>query len=238
MQFGIDVTAPLAAAQNLEVTQAMRPLQLLRPRYVADRVRLAVHQRMHPDAPWLTAEATRILDAWLQPEHVGIEWGSGRSTRWFAQRVRHLLSVEHHAGWHVSVSAQLAADGITNVDYRLLPCEPERVETPEWIAAMFASDYVRAVDAFEPSSLDFALVDGMYRSVCALAVIPKLRSGALLIVDNVNWFLASPSRAPTSRGVGDSPLSPTWGEFEDAVSGWERTWTENGVADTAIWVAR
>jgi hypothetical protein len=213
----------------------MRPIQLLRPRYVADRVRLAVHQRMHPDAPWLTAEATRLLDEWLQPHHVGIEWGSGRSTRWFAQRVRRVLSVEHHAGWHAAVSEQLAAGGITNVDYRLLPCEPERVETPEWIAAMFASDYVRAVDAFATSSIDFALVDGMYRSACALAVIPKLRSGGWLIVDNVNWFLPSPSRAPTSRGLGDSPLSPTWGEFAEAVSGWHQTWTENGVADTAIW---
>ena len=213
----------------------MHPIQLLRPRYVADRVRLAVHQRLHPDAPWLTAEATRMLDAWLQPDHVGIEWGSGRSTRWFAQRVRHLLSVEHHAGWHGAVSEQLAADGIANVDYKLLPCEPERVETPEWIATMFASAYVRAVDAFEPRSIDFALVDGMYRSACALAVIPKLRSGGRLVVDNVNWFLPSPSRAPTSRGIADSPLSPTWGEFADAVSGWKHTWTENGVADTAIW---
>jgi hypothetical protein len=213
----------------------MRPIQLLRPRYVADRVRLAVHQRMHPDAPWLTAEATRMLDDWLELQHVGIEWGSGRSTRWFAQRVKRLLSVEHHAGWHAAVSEQLAADGITNVDYRLLPCDPERVETPAWIAAMFASEYVRAVDVFSPRSIDFALVDGMYRSACALAAIPKLRSGGLLIVDNVNWFLPSPSRAPTSRGATDSPLSPTWTEFADAVSGWERTWTENGVADTAIW---
>ena len=191
---------------------------------------------MHPDAPWLTAEATRMLDEWLQPRHVGIEWGSGRSTRWFAQRVGRLLSVEHHAGWHAAVSEQLAAAAITNVDYRLLPCEPERVETPEWIAAMFASDYVRAVDAFPPRSIDFALVDGMYRSACALAVIPKLRSGGRLIVDNVNWFLPSPSRAPTSRGLGDSPLSPTWEEFAVAVSGWHHTWTENRVADTAIWV--
>lgn len=214
----------------------MRPIQLLRPRYVADRVRLAVHQRLHPDAPWLTAEATRLLEEWLEPHHVGVEWGSGRSTRWFAQRVAHLLSVEHHAGWHAAVSEQLVADGISNVDYRLLPCEPERVETPAWIAAMFASDYVRAVDAFEPRSIDFALADGMYRSACALAVIPKLRSGALLIVDNVNWFLPSPSRAPTSRRVTDSPLSPTWSEFAAAVSDWEHTWTENGVADTAIWV--
>ena len=213
----------------------MRPSQLLRPRYVADRVRLAVHQRLHPNAPWLTAEATSALEQWLRRDHVGIEWGSGRSTLWFAERVGRLLSVEHHAGWHEAVSTKLAEQGVRNVDYRLCPCEPERVETPEWIAAMFASDYVRAVDAFAAKSLDFALVDGMYRSACALAVIPKLRSGALLIVDNVNWFLPSASRAPSSRGVGDSPLSPTWEEFGKAVSGWQRTWTENGVADTAIW---
>jgi hypothetical protein len=102
---------------------------------------------------------------------------------------------------------------------------------------MFASDYVRAADTFEPRSIDFALVDGMYRSACALAVLPKLRAGALLIVDNVNWFLPSTSRAPSSRGVTDSPLSPTWERFANAVSGWEMQWTENGVADTAIWTA-
>lgn len=215
----------------------MRPSQLLRPRYVADRVRLAVHQRLHPDAPWLTAEATSVLERWLRRDHVGIEWGSGRSTLWFAERVGRLVSVEHHPGWHETVSGQLGSRGITNVDYRLCLCEPEQVETPEWIAAMFASDYVRVVDAFGPRSLDFALVDGMYRSACALAVIPRLRSGALLIVDNVNWFLPSKSRAPSSRGVTDSPLSPTWVEFASAVSGWELTWTENGVADTAIWRA-
>jgi len=216
---------------------AMRPSQLLRPRYVADRVRLAMHQRMHPNAPWLTAEATKVLDAWLRPDHVGIEWGSGRSTRWFAQRVARLVSVEHDAGWHAIVSDQLEDVGIINVDYRLLPVEPERVETPEWIAAMFASEYVRAVDVFGPRSVDFALVDGMYRSACALAVIPKLRPGALLIVDNVNWFLPSASRAPSSRGIADSPLSPTWERFAAAVSGWDMRWTENGVADTAIWTA-
>jgi methyltransferase family protein len=213
----------------------MRPIQLLRPRYVADRVRLAVHQRMHPDAPWLTAEATSRLDQHLEPHHVGVEWGSGRSTVWFAKRVGHLLSVEHHAGWHASVSTRIASDGIHNVDYRLHPCEPERVETPDWIAAMFASEYVRAVDAFDARSIDFALVDGMYRSVCALAVIPKLKPGALLVVDNVNWFLPSKSRAPSSRHVGDSPLSPTWQEFAQIVRAWELEWTQNGVADTAIW---
>jgi hypothetical protein len=192
---------------------------------------------MHPDAPWLTAEATSRLEEWLRPQHTGVEWGSGRSTAWFAMRVGHLLSIEHHAGWHATVSSRLAADGIRNVDYRLLPCEPERDETPEWIASMFASDYVRAVDAFDARSIDFALVDGMYRSACALTVIPKLKPGALLVVDNVNWFLPSASRAPSSRHMGDSALSPTWDEFARAVRGWKLDWTQNGVADTAIWTA-
>jgi hypothetical protein len=190
---------------------------------------------MHPAAPWLTAEATSMLERWLRPDHVGMEWGSGRSTLWFAERVGHLLSVEHDRGWHEAVSLELVERTITNVDYRLCPCEPERVETAEWIAAMFASDYVRAVDSYRANSLDFALVDGMYRSACALAVLPKLRSGAWLVVDNVNWFLPSASRAPSSRGVTDCPLSPTWEEFASAVSGWDLQWTENGVADTAIW---
>ena len=176
-----------------------------------------------------------MLDRWLRRDHIGIEWGSGRSTLWIAARVRHLLSVEHHAGWHESVSSELAERGIQNVECRLCPCAPERAETAEWIAAMFASEYVRAVETFEPRSLDFALVDGMYRSACALAVLPKLRAGALLVVDNVNWFLPSGSRAPDSRGLADSALSPTWQQFANAVSGWEMRWTENGVADTAIW---
>ena len=221
----------------MDAVSPMRPSQLLRPRYVADRVRLAVHQRLNPDAPWLTAEATEFLDRWLEPTHVGIEWGSGRSTRWFARRVRLLVSVEHDAAWHARVSTELASDGLTNVDYRLYPCEPERVETPDWIAAMFGSDYVRVVDILGPGSIDFALVDGMYRSACALAVLPKLRPGALLIVDNVNWFLPSSSRAPSSRAPTDAPFSPTWAEFAEAIEGWELRWTQNGVADTAIWVA-
>lgn len=215
----------------------MRPSHLLRPRYVADRVRLAVHQRLYPDAPWLTAKAISLLEESLRPDHVGIEWGSGRSTLWLAERVGHLVSVEHEPAWHEAIAAQIRERGLTNVDYRLHLCEPERAETPDWIVSMFASDYVRAVDAFGPRSLDFALVDGMYRSACALAVLPRLKPGALLIVDNVNWFLPSSSRAPSSRTVDDPPLTPTWEEFADLVSGWDRQWTQNGVADTAIWVA-
>jgi len=176
-----------------------------------------------------------MLAAWLEPSHIGVEWGSGRSTRWFARRVRHLTSVEHDGGWHAIVSGGLAEDGLTNVDYRLVACEPERVETPEWIATMFASAYVRVADTFAPRSLDFALVDGMYRSACALAILPKLRSGGLLIVDNVNWFLPSASRAPSSRSRTDAPLSPTWAEFAEIIRGWKLRWTQNGVADTAIW---
>jgi hypothetical protein len=47
---------------------------------------------MHPDVPWLTRQAVEILEDWLKPGYVGLEWGSGRSTLWFARRVSHLTS--------------------------------------------------------------------------------------------------------------------------------------------------
>ncbi|GAI22903.1 unnamed protein product, partial [marine sediment metagenome] len=32
---------------------------------------------MHPDVPWLTRQAVEILEDWLKPGYVGLEWGSG-----------------------------------------------------------------------------------------------------------------------------------------------------------------
>ena len=42
---------------------------------------------------------------------VGVEWGSGRSTKWFAGKIRHLTSIEDNADWHAIVTKQLADAG-------------------------------------------------------------------------------------------------------------------------------
>ncbi len=190
------------------------------PRYIFDRVALAWSQRAHPDAPWLTSAAVDILNSWLHPTDTGFEWGSGRSTLWFAKRVAHLTSVEHDHNWYDLLSRQLTGPLADKVQY-LHRC-PGR-------------DYFKAIDTIQPYTLDFVLVDGENRDHCALAAIPKLRPGGYLIIDNINWYLPGCSHAPASRRYADGPASALWREFATIVSSWRMIWTSNGVTDTAFW---
>lgn len=98
----------------------MRAFRHWTPRYARDRLADMAYQRTHPDAPWLTAHAVSILSTWLKPTDVGFEWGSGRSTVWFAQRVHRLCSVEHDASWARQVPEMLVAAGVRDkVDYHV-----------------------------------------------------------------------------------------------------------------------
>src|SRR5688500_11513096 len=198
------------------------------PRYIADRTRWSLYQRRNPDKPWLNPTAISLLDMLLQPFDRGIEWGSGRSTVWFAKHLSHLTSVEDNAEWHAIVKRQLNVANVTNVDYRLT--EPSG-SSPD-------SDYVRIVDEFADGSLGFALVDGASsdaRGHCANAVIPKLAPCGLLVVDNVNWFLDHETHSPSSR-YGLGPANEIWAALQQRVKGWRMMWTTSGVTDAAIWI--
>jgi hypothetical protein len=209
----------------------MRSFAHLTPRYVLDRAAWAIHQRRHPEEPWLTPRAVRLLDSLLLPSDRGIEWGSGRSTRWFARRLRHLISVEHVKVWFETVNGQLASEGIANVDYRLIPPD----EGPTAATGGPRSPYVRVVDEVEDGSLQFALVDGYAREFCANAVLDKLACGGLLVVDNANWFLDHETKSPASR-TGMGHLNKDWIDFAQRVRNWRHIWTSSGVTDTALWI--
>jgi predicted O-methyltransferase YrrM len=135
-----------------------------------------LHERRHPTLPWLTASVVNILDAWLLPCDVGLEFGSGRSTHWFAQRIGQLISVEHNPSWYDRVKSDLDSSGL-EVDYRLH--EDGSSELPD-------STYVNVARSMPINSLDFCLVDGVTRDHCALAALDKLKTGGVLIIDNVN----------------------------------------------------
>ena len=195
------------------------------PRYVADRIALELHTRAHPDEPWITPQMVEILTSWLRPTDVGMEFGSGRSTLWFAQRLGQLTSVEHDTSWYANVKERLARARV-QVDYRLCPDgEHERAD----------SSYVDVARSAAPNSVDFTLVDGAARDHCALVMIEKLRPGGLLVVDNVNWFLPhATTTSPASRR--DHCSSTEWSRFRVEVRTWRHAWTSNGVTDTALWV--
>ena len=205
----------------------MRTFSHWTPRYIKNRIAVLYYEKTCPEQPWLTRTANEILYSYLRKSDIGLEFGSGRSTLWFAKRVANLTSVEHDETWMANVHEMLSKAGIQNVDYIFLPKDAEEDKASE-------AKYVRIIDEFDDNSLDFCLVDGVYREFCALKVIGKLRPGGLLIIDNVNWYLPSSSYSPNSRNFANGPNGLIWKEIETLISSWRRIWTSSGVTDTAL----
>ncbi|WP_294536071.1 hypothetical protein [uncultured Rhodoblastus sp.] len=199
--------------------------------YVINRISQMAYQKLHPDAPWLTGGAIAFLDQWLRPDDTGVEWGSGRSTLWFAKRVAHLTSIEDNRQWAKIVRNMLVENGIGDtVDYRFVAISQD-VKGP-------SSPYVQCVANILPGSIDFCLVDGDLRDHCALAAIDLLKPSGLLIIDNAERYLPREpvSRSPNSRSMKSGHESEEWAKFSSAIDGWRCFWTSNGVSDTAFWI--
>jgi len=205
----------------------MRTFRHWTPRYIFNRIVEKIYRRRNPNLPWLSPQANEFLQGWLKPSHTGLEFGSGRSTLWFARRVAALTSIEHNPEWYDRVSRMLKADRLANVNYQL--------HTKEEAAPDGQPAYVRAAQSIPANSLDFVLVDGIYREQCMLAALDKIRPGGILILDNVHLYLPGKSHSPNARGLTKGPASPAWAEVEAQLQNWRCDWSSNGVSDTAIY---
>lgn len=119
-----------------------------------------------------------------------LEYGSGGSTLFFANRVDYLVSIEHDPPWYARVATRLREQGFTNVSYLLR--EPRQDGEPmldgyrnEFPGASFA-DYVKAIDTYPNGTFDLILVDGRARVRCMVQALPKLRPGGYLMLDNAS----------------------------------------------------
>jgi predicted O-methyltransferase YrrM len=184
-------------------------------------------QNFHPDAPWLTRHSVKLMAQLLRSEDVALEFGSGRSTRWFARRVSRITSVEHDAVWHRMGLQSLQRVGLSNIDLLLRPIDVPELEGDR-------SAYVQTLDDIPDTSIDMCLVDGVYRGFCALGAISKIKSGGFIVVDNAGWFLPSNSRTPRARPIEAGYSDRAWAEFAKQTSGWRRIWTTDGVIDTLL----
>lgn len=205
----------------------MRSIRHLTPRYTISRISEIYYQKTCPDHPWLTKTANTILRSYLRSSDTGLEFGSGRGTVWFGKRIGHLTSIEHNDSWYCKVRHLISENGLKNVDYHLLPKDVEEDNGDN-------ASYVKFAESFNSNSLDFVLVDGIYRDYCVLAVLEKLRPGGVLVIDNVNWYLPSESCSPNSRTCSQGPNGEVWKNISESLSDWRKIWTSSGVTDTAF----
>jgi predicted O-methyltransferase YrrM len=190
----------------------MKPWFWIRhPNLLPARIRYWVWEKRNPDKPWLTPKAVEFLDRVLTRDMTGLEFGSGRSTAWFAARLRRLTSVEHYSVWYDRVKADLERQGLGNVDYRLVPTgEPASLGGPNPLPR-----YAAVLNEFPDESLDVVLVDGEYRHDCTLTAPPKLKPGGLLLIDDVAMW---PGRRP--------PVPDGWPVVHEST---------NGLKETVVW---
>ncbi len=194
--------------------------------YAVERSLNLISNLAHPAWPWFTPAAVRFLERRLKAGHLVFEWGAGRSTLWLARRVQKILSVEHDPAWFEKIQSRAGRLALNNLELKLVP---------DGHGLAYASRYVNAV--FElPDSFDLIVVDGIHRGPCAWGALSKVRPGGMILVDNANWYLPSPSHAPASRNAEQGPASPEWADFQQRVTDWFALWTSNGVTDTAIWI--
>ena len=192
---------------------------MLSPHYIYSRIRQAIYIRTNPDMPWLTPGANDFLEKNLRKDMVMLEFGSGRSTLFFANLVGRILSRETNEQWFEKVRRDTQT--LDNVDLRYF-------ESREAYAD---------VSNLDEASLDVVLIDGKVRHTCLRNSIPKLKAGGLLILDNAERYLEYPTRSPARWVRADRDA--LWHELEDTLEDqfW-RVHTTDGKSDTLLFFKR
>lgn len=206
------------------------------PTYIVDKLAMTRWEKANPDKPWLVRGAVEAMTDLIRPGETVVEFGSGRSTRWFSERVGpagRVISVEDYRPWYDKVAAELAAAKVANVEYLFVGKTAE-----EYLAPATAAVERGQSAAGSAGLIDVALADGFnHRDHAALWAIDRMRPGGLMIVDNVNWYLPHSTRTPASIGANGRPATDLWAKFAERTSSWRRAWFSSGVSDTAIFFA-
>ena len=169
---------------------------------------VGMRPKMHTSArmgtmcePWVTRGVQMVLDYFLAPSMVGLEWSAGSGSIWTLRRLAHLHTVEHNTYW-----AQFVKEVVRKQLPQLMPkwsliVRPCEDLTPGACAGLgdYQADdastnysrYVRAprVRFHDAFPFDYVLVDGMARDECLAEVMetkgrPMLADHGLLVLDN------------------------------------------------------
>lgn len=156
---------------------------LVHPIIFIRRIGYFFYELKHPDEPWLSPKSVRFLDENLKSDMSLFEWGSGRSTLWFSQRVNEVVSIEYNEQWFHKVQEMIKE--VENINLQYVPLEhPLKAPTPKHYDPI--PKYVTAIHNFDKKHFDIVLIDGHYRLTCADQCLDYIKPGGFLVIDNSN----------------------------------------------------
>lgn len=191
--------------------------------YIKAKINQYFFLKSNPDTPWMTKDSINLIEQLMNPEDVGIEFGSGRSTIWFAKRCKEIISIEDNAKWFDIVSKKI--EGKSNITYLKKQANDENpLDCP----------YTEIFKEVKDESLDFIVNDGKCRGAIALKAIEKLKTGGMMILDNAERHLPNKFGLPDSMGRNTEDTDIYWKKFIDTTKSWRVIWTSNGIWNTVI----
>lgn len=134
------------------------------PVALSQKIRRYLGQERSP-MPWWPVDAIDKVDGLLHRNMNCIEFGSGGSTIWMANRVRNIVSREHNKEWAEMISARARREALTNIDLQYRPG-------------------LSYYDLKGLAKYDFAVIDGEYRWKCLEALRNRMNPGGVIYFDN------------------------------------------------------
>jgi hypothetical protein len=116
--------------------------------------------------PWFNYSTISFIDSRINSDLNIFEYGSGNSTRWFAQRSNHITSVEHNEKWAELVKPKLPNNAILYFEESKSDYTQKIIETNDRV--------------------DVVIVDGQWRNECVNIAVEELDDNAVIILDNSN----------------------------------------------------
>lgn len=116
--------------------------------------------------PWFTYSAIDFLKERLNHTFSLLEFGSGNSTLFFAERTNKVISIEHNKDWHQKIFSNL----------------PENVEL-NYTSSATDKDYLQPL-VENNIKFDVIIIDGIYRNECIMNSLNHLSERGVIILDD------------------------------------------------------
>lgn len=132
--------------------------------------------------PYMTSDEISDLVTYINRDTDMLEIGGGNSTLFFSRIVKRLVTVEHNKEWSDKISNDMKS--FSKCDWSLHVIEPSFPQSHPFQPAEPGQfdDYVNFISNLEKDQFDVILVDGRDRVRCAIASIPLLRKGGVLLI--------------------------------------------------------
>lgn len=123
-----------------------------------------------PVVPWIPRPAVDRIRSLVRKDWKVLEYGSGMSTVWFAERCASVHTIELEADWREKVAKLLADRRLANVELELRTQENY-------------TDFA----GFDDASFDFVMIDGAWRDRCVSATLRLTKPHGYTYLDNTDF---------------------------------------------------